>query len=933
MSRITRIGGVSRQFLLAGTSLLFLLGTSLGHASEAAVLSPAHSAVRPYAIPAQDLASALLVFGRQSGLQISASSRLVQNHQAPALQGNFSAVEALRRLLAGSGLSWTLDAQGIRLEAPAQKAGRLELGNTLIQSHQTPPMGTSIVGRQQIEGLPAGNGDITSLLKINPNVQFDNSQLSSKTPGEISPANISINGARHWQNLFTVDGIGMNNDIDPGSTSNSLNEVPGRSQGLALDTDLLESIQVYDSNVPASFGGFSGGVIDAMTRKPSQELHGKLSVQVARSKWTEYHIDKDDPKFAEFEAGVGSSNQPEFDKLITRATLEGHLTDNFGLLANFSRKESTVPSRNFELAHTSDIAGQYHDQTRRIDNYFLKAAWQINENWELDLSLTHAPETYEGHVSNSFNSRYELKQGGDSVNARLQWNAPLAKIEQNLGWSRLENSRDSETNYMRTWRWSESKDWNLRKNINSTSSEGSHGDLEQQQETLAYKLKIDWNSFPSFGVEHSVQTGLELSRSTSYYERVAEYASNALTGTASTTWCDSNDPWCALGVTANDWPGQYINKYTLIEAGKIEFDTTAWAVFLQDEMRYKRLTLRPGVRVDADDYMDQTTIAPRFAADLDVFGDDQTHITAGANRYYGRNLAAYRLRDGVAAMQINYSRPTQTSPWVEGARVANNVKFDQLDIPYDDELVLGFSHIQWDTEFAFKYVNRKGRDQISQDWGSQIGQPSTDTSTLAANYSTFYNGGKSDSDVYTLTITPVREFTLWGTRNSGQLALDWTDVVSSSFSDYSQRTGLLWIDDPIIHYNGTFMRYSARPADNYNRPWTVRLSTLTQIPDWNLSWSNFLRYRDGYRRIALTSERADYNGEQVRVWADTIYSGAFTWDTRLAWELPTAKDQAVFINLDVTNLLDEVIVSSADNDDIPTYEIGRQFMIEVGYKF
>ncbi|MCX2716148.1 hypothetical protein OQH61_00135 [Helicobacter sp. MIT 21-1697] len=41
---------------------------------------------------------------------------------------------------------------------------------------------------------PSGNGDITSILRILPNVQFDNAQLRSTTLGEIDPANISISG-------------------------------------------------------------------------------------------------------------------------------------------------------------------------------------------------------------------------------------------------------------------------------------------------------------------------------------------------------------------------------------------------------------------------------------------------------------------------------------------------------------------------------------------------------------------------------------------------------------------------------------------------------------------------------------------------------------------------------------------------------------------
>ncbi len=186
-----------------------------GHACRAAnPPSAAHSALRIYDIPAQDLAGALLGFGQQSGLQVGAPSPLLAGKQAPRVQGRMSAVQALDQILAGSGLVWRVEAQGVRIVAPEREAGMLELGNTLVQGRQTLPMGTQVVGRQQIEGLPAGNGDITSLLKLNPNVQFDDAQLSSKTPGEIAPANISINGAKFYQNALVVDGMNINNNID-----------------------------------------------------------------------------------------------------------------------------------------------------------------------------------------------------------------------------------------------------------------------------------------------------------------------------------------------------------------------------------------------------------------------------------------------------------------------------------------------------------------------------------------------------------------------------------------------------------------------------------------------------------------------------------------------------------------------------------------------
>lgn len=438
-----------------------------------------------FQIAAQPLSAALIAFSQQSGWQVSAESTLLTGLNSAPVDGSMSPEKALARLLRNSGLQWEVTSPESASILPPAESDVLQIKSTPITAMDSVFQGEQVIDRQMIESLPSGNGDITSLLRTNPNVQFDNNQLSSKTPGEIAPADISINGARPWQNLFVVDGMTMNNDLDPGSSTDNFSEISGRSQGLALDTDLLEDIKVYDSNVPVEFGGFNGGVVEANTRDPKKDFHGKVSVQMSRSEWTRYHLNEDDPDLENFEAGFGNNSQPEFKKIITRATLEGYLTDNFGLMGSFSRKDSTIPTRVFAASNQNESADAAQVQTRRIDNYFLKAVWQVNEDWKLDVSLTHAPETAKTFGPASIYSAREMEAGGDSLSARLVWNAPLARVEQNLSWSELNTSRYSESDYLIFWRSSTTKDWST----SAVASEGGFGDIEETQKTLAYKLK------------------------------------------------------------------------------------------------------------------------------------------------------------------------------------------------------------------------------------------------------------------------------------------------------------------------------------------------------------------------------------------------------------------------------------------------------------
>ncbi len=74
-----------------------------------------------YNIEAQPLSSALSEFARQSGVSVLYPYEQLRNRRAPALRGRFAPDEALRRLLAGSGLSASVQADGsIRLEDPAR---------------------------------------------------------------------------------------------------------------------------------------------------------------------------------------------------------------------------------------------------------------------------------------------------------------------------------------------------------------------------------------------------------------------------------------------------------------------------------------------------------------------------------------------------------------------------------------------------------------------------------------------------------------------------------------------------------------------------------------------------------------------------------------------------------------------------------------------
>jgi outer membrane cobalamin receptor len=74
----------------------------------ALVGAPAHAdgALRHFDIQAQAAASALNEFARQADVTLVFSSELVERHQTPAVRGDFTVIDGLKRLLDGTGLSF-----------------------------------------------------------------------------------------------------------------------------------------------------------------------------------------------------------------------------------------------------------------------------------------------------------------------------------------------------------------------------------------------------------------------------------------------------------------------------------------------------------------------------------------------------------------------------------------------------------------------------------------------------------------------------------------------------------------------------------------------------------------------------------------------------------------------------------------------------------
>lgn len=148
---------------------------------------------RSFDIPAQPLAAALIAFGEQSGLQVTVDSALVAGLRAPAVVGRFTPAEALRRLLAGTGLDWReVDARTVALHKAAAAPEMVTLtpvtvtGERAVRSLKDTATSVAVLDARTLEQRPAISSTNDALERI-PNV-------TSTSTGNLAPAVRGLDG-------------------------------------------------------------------------------------------------------------------------------------------------------------------------------------------------------------------------------------------------------------------------------------------------------------------------------------------------------------------------------------------------------------------------------------------------------------------------------------------------------------------------------------------------------------------------------------------------------------------------------------------------------------------------------------------------------------------------------------------------------------------
>src|SRR5262249_42987272 len=120
-----------------------------------------------------------------------------------------------------------------------------------------------LVDEKKIRDLPLNGRSFTQLALLQPGVQVFKQERTGFIGGRGDK--MSISGARPTSNLFLLDGTNAN-DL--------YNRTPGSTAGVFLGVETVREFSVVTNSYSAEYGRAAGGVINAVTKGGTNDIHG-----------------------------------------------------------------------------------------------------------------------------------------------------------------------------------------------------------------------------------------------------------------------------------------------------------------------------------------------------------------------------------------------------------------------------------------------------------------------------------------------------------------------------------------------------------------------------------------------------------------------------------------------------------------------------------
>lgn len=745
----------------------------------------------------------------------------------------------------------------------------------------------------EISKTPTSNGNITDYLRSNPHIRYENSDQNGFQRGEIKPENISINGADPNQTAYFVDNVNINNDlaIDNSIFDGAMQVVPGIShtQAYFFDATMLSKVEVQDSNISASLGGFMGGAVIAKTKQYSGTDSIKLKYRTTNSSWAKMEAGDSVQKILKQvrpDDSGAAELQPKYNKQTFNILAEKRLNDNLGMVFGYSRRTSSIEqNRLIGLDKNANNKAQLDKQNhqRLSDNLLLNFNWTPQEKERIEFGLRYSNykelKYFKENINNNVSDYHQ------ALGATLAWvhSFNSGVWTNTLAYDRFQDKRKSSSNSVETTSVSD-ENWESLYNF----EKGGYGNSQLIQDNLHFSTEYVMDPFYLASTEHSISIG-GIYQATKYqFYRPQDVHSKVVQ--------------VILGANGSNPTEMILDSTT--SKGRVKTSYQNIAIYAEDLIKWRKFEFRPGIRIERDDYLKNNNIAPRFVARYHPW--DNTGFTLGLNRYYGRSFASLKLANGILKLNNDSTRQHQN--------------FSSLKTPYADELSLSFDQNMGNLALKLGYIHRDNKNRIILKRESISGKRKT----------SYINGRPFGVDIYTFQLNNIEPWKLGKTYWTTSLGFDWLNTKRADGEEFDLNKRV-FLDGKLMTY-----REMLRQVNSNTEDWIARLGIDMTIPDYDITWSNKVYMKAPIRRYDPINENNDDDNAPPR-YRSYHYGRHTQWDSSIRWQPTIRGKHSVYLQVDILNVLNKTrknkVTTISISDEYGVYTPGREFWLEVGYQF
>lgn len=740
----------------------------------------------------------------------------------------------------------------------------------------------------EISKTPTSNGNITDYLRSNPHIRYENSDQNGFQRGEIKPENISINGADPNQTAYFVDNVNINNDlaIDSSIFDGAMQVVPGIShtQAYFFDATMLSKVEVQDSNISASLGGFMGGAVIAKTKQYSGTDSIKLKYRTTNSSWAKMEAGDSVQKILKQvrpDDSGAAELQPKYNKQTFNILAEKRLNDNLGMVLGYSRRTSSIEQNRLigfdkDASNKAQLDKQNHQ--RLSDNLLLNFNWTPQEKERIEFGLRYSNykelKYFKENINNNVSDYHQ------ALGSTLAWvhSFNSGVWTNTLAYDRFQDKRKSSSNSVET---TSVLDENYDPLYNF--EKGGYGNSQLIQDNLHFSTEYVMDPFNLGSTEHSISIG-SIYQATKYQ------------------FYRPQDVHQKVTLIMLDKNGNLITKTPLSNSttskGRVKTTYQNIVAYAEDLIKWNKFELRPGIRIERDDYLKNNNIAPRFVARYHPW--DDTGFTLGLNRYYGRSFASLKLANRILKINDDSTRQHQN--------------FSSLKTPYADELSLSFDQNIGNLALKLGYIHRDNKNRIML--------------KKEATKSFYINGRPFGVDIYTFQLNNIEPWKLGKTYWTTSLGFDWLNTKRADVSNEFDPNKLVYLDGKLMTRSQMLQQVNSSKED-----WIARLGIDMTIPDYDITWSNKV-----YMKAPIRSyEELDSDNNGISRFRSYHYGRHTQWDSSIRWQPTIRGKHSVYLQVDILNVLNKTrknkVTTISTSDEYGVYTPGREFWLEVGYQF